>query len=75
MMTKLVKSDEGYLLVFEQSLLDQLQINPNTPLDLKVEGGSLHIVPIRDGDYESLGRKTLNDANQKSGDAARRLAD
>lgn len=49
MTKKLQKRGNSHALVFDKSLMDQLGIGPDTPLQLTVSGGKLVVSPIFSG--------------------------
>jgi hypothetical protein len=48
MIKNLVKHGEGWALPIDQPVLDQLQLDPEAPLELMTDGQTLVVLPARD---------------------------
>ena len=75
MIKKLTKHGNSLALVMERGVLDLLNIDADTPLDISTDGEVLIISPVRD----EKRRKKLEDAvaetDRKYGRALKKLAD
>jgi antitoxin component of MazEF toxin-antitoxin module len=76
MIKKLTRHGNSMALVIEKGVLDLLNIDDTTPLDISTDGKTLTIAPIRDEEkrrrqFEAALEKT----NKKFGRALKRLAD
>ena len=58
---KLQKRGNSHALVIDTTLMDQLGIGPDTPLQLTVTGGSLVVSPV----FSGAGRKKVGEALAK----------
>lgn len=75
MLKKLTRHGNSLALVIDKGVLELLNIDDETPLEISTDGTILLISPVRDEKrrrqfYEALGR-----ANTKYGRALKRLAD
>lgn len=74
MITTLTKHGDRYAIVIDQPLLDQLKINPDTPLEVSSDGHVLTIVPATQAHHAERVRAAINHVNTQHADALRRLA-
>ena len=75
-MTKnLIKHGNSWALVIDRPILDLLQIDPNTPLELSTNGDVLVISPQRDAKRRERFQSALNEINRKYGNTLKRLAE
>lgn len=76
MIKKLTKSGNGYALHIDRSIMDLLEITPETPLKLSTSNGkSLHVEPVREGIRDKDVRAAAQRFKKKYGKAMRRLAE
>ena len=59
MIKTLTKFGDSYALVIDQSILDLLNIHPDTPLAISTDGGKLVVAP--DGENEDIGDEQFKD--------------
>jgi antitoxin MazE len=75
MESKLIAWGDDLALVLDHSILDQLNITLDTPLDVSVEGQRIRIKPI----YKEAGpddiKEALERVNRRYGRALKRLAE
>ncbi len=75
-MTKsLVKHGNSWALVLDKPILELLQIEPGTPLEIVTNGDVLVIHPQRDHDRQKRFQAALGQINRKYGRALKRLAE
>ena len=74
MIKKLTKHGNSLALVIEKGVLDLLNIDDRTPLDISTDGKMLIISPVRDEKRRREFEKALEKTNQKYGRALKRLA-
>jgi len=75
-MTKnLIKHGNSWALVIDRPILDLLQIDPDTPLELSTNGDVLVISPQRDEKRRKRFQSALKKINQRYGNALKRLAE
>lgn len=75
-MTKsLVKHGNSYALVIDKPILEMLDIDADTPLELTTNGDVLLVSPVRDAARQKRLHKALDKINRKYGDDLRRLAE
>lgn len=48
MVTHLVPHGDGLALVIDKSILDELKIDEDTPLEIATDGKKLDVIPVRD---------------------------
>lgn len=74
MIKKLTKHGNSMALVIDKGVLDLLNIDDKTPLDISTDGKILLISPVRDEKRRKLFQAALEKANKKYGRALKRLA-
>jgi antitoxin component of MazEF toxin-antitoxin module len=75
MVKKLTKHGNSLALVIDRAVLDLLNIDSDTPLDISTDGQVLIVAPVRDEAHQKKFRQALEAANQKYGRTLRRLAE
>ena len=75
MIKKLTKHGNSWALIIDKPVLELLQIDPATPLELTSDGETLLITPHRDPDRQAKLEEALNRVNKKYGRTLRRLAE
>lgn len=75
MIKKLTKHGNSMALVIDKGILDLLNINDETPLDISTDGKTLLISPVRDEKRKREFAEALEKTNKKYGRALKRLAD
>jgi antitoxin component of MazEF toxin-antitoxin module len=73
MIKKLSKHGNSLALVIEKGVLDLLNIDEKTPLDITTDGKMLIISPVRDEKRKQQFEAALEKANKKYGRALKRL--
>ncbi|HYP40368.1 MAG TPA: AbrB/MazE/SpoVT family DNA-binding domain-containing protein [Chloroflexia bacterium] len=72
---KLIEWGDDVALVLDRSMLDQLNITLDTPLDVSVEGQGISIMPIyKEASPDDI-KETLERVNRRYGRALKRLAE
>jgi len=74
MIKKLTKHGNSMALVIDKGVLDLLNIDDKTPLDISTDGKMLFISPVRDEKRRKLFQAALEKTNKKYGRALKRLA-
>ena len=74
MIKKLTKHGNSMALVIDKGVLDILNIEDNTPLDISTDGNVLIISPVRDKKRRRQFEAALEKVNKKYGRALKRLA-
>lgn len=74
MMKKLTKHGNSLALIIDRAVLDLLNIDADTPLEISTDGEVLVVSPVRDQNRRARFRKAVESANQRFGGALRRLA-
>jgi antitoxin component of MazEF toxin-antitoxin module len=74
MIKKLTKHGNSMALVIDKGVLDLLNIDDKTPLDISTDGKILLISPVRDEKRRKLFQAALKKTNKKYGRALKRLA-
>lgn len=74
MIKKLTKHGNSLALVIDKGVLDLLNIDDKTPLDISTDGKILLISPVRDEKRKRQFEEALEKVNKKYGRALKRLA-
>jgi antitoxin component of MazEF toxin-antitoxin module len=75
MVKKLTRTGNSLALVLEKSLLEELDITSETPLEVSTDGDVIVISPVRGARRTAKLRKVMNRAHERYGGAFRRLAE
>ncbi len=75
MLKKLTRHGNSLALVIDKGVLDLLNIDDQTPLEISTDGTLLLISPVRDEKRKKQFRKALEKVNNKYGHALKKLAD
>lgn len=75
MIKKLTRHGNSMALVIDRGVLDLLNIDKDTPLEITTDGSVLVVSPIRDEARALRFREALNKTNRRYGRALKRLAD
>jgi len=75
MIKRLTKHGNSLALVIDRSVLDLLEIDPDTPLSVTTDGKCLIVFPVRDPKRQKAFRTALAEVNRRYGRALKRLAD
>jgi antitoxin MazE len=75
MIKKLTRHGNSLALVIERPILDLLDIDPDTPLEIVTDGKVLMITPVRDKKRRRQFEQALGRANRKYGRMLKRLAE
>ncbi len=74
MIKKLTRHGNSLALVIDKGVLDILNINDRTPLEISTDGTILLISPVRDEKRKRQFQEAVEKANTKYGRALKRLA-
>ena len=75
MVKKLTKHGNSLALIIDRAVLDLLEINDDTPLDITTNGQVLVVTPVRDEARREKFNNALRSANRKYGRALKHLAE
>lgn len=75
MIKKLAKHGNSLALVVDRAVLELLNIDADTPLEISTDGQVLIVTPVRDAKRRKKFQKALDSANRKYGRALKRLAE
>jgi len=75
MQKKLSKHGNSLALVVDRAILDLLNIDENTPLDISTDGQSLLVSPAATPKRRKRFEQALADTNKRYGRALKRLAE
>jgi antitoxin MazE len=75
MLKKLSRHGNSLALVIDKGVLELLNIDDQTPLEISTDGASLLISPVRDEIRRQQFQEAVGKANVKYGHALKRLAD
>ena len=74
MIKKLTKHGNSLALVIDKGVLDLLDIDDKTPLDISTDGKMLIISPVRDEKRRKQFEEAIEKVNRKYGRALKKLA-
>ena len=75
MIKKLTRHGNSLALVIDKGVLELLNINDQTPLEISTDGTILLVSPVRDEERKLKFQEALGKTNDKYGRALKRLAD
>ena len=75
MVKKLTRHGNSMALVLDKPVLELLQIDANTSLEIVTDGTALVVTPIRDAKHTAKFRKALEAVNRRYGNMLKKLAD
>lgn len=75
MLKKLTRHGNSLALVIDKGVLELLNIDDQTPLEISTDGTILMISPVRDEERKLQFQNALEKTNAKYGRALKRLAD
>jgi len=75
MIKKLTKHGNSLALVIDRGVLDLLEIDPETPLNIKTDGKCLIVTPVQVVARRKKFRAALNETNRRYGKALKKLAE
>ncbi len=75
MLKKLTKHGNSLALVIDRPVLELLNIDSDTPLDISTDGKNLLISPVKDPERNERFLAALEEGNQKYAKALKRLAE
>ena len=75
MIRKLTRHGDDWALVIDQPVLEQLQIDHETPLEVTTEGQSLIVTRAVGADRQAQFEAAIQNTNERFGGALKRLAE
>ena len=75
MIRQLTKHENSWAVVIDQPMIDLLNIEPETPLEITTDGKVLTITPMTEPITQSEFEAALAETNRKFGNALRKLAE
>ena len=75
MIKKLTKHGNSLALVIDRGELDLLEIDAETPLNIKTDGKCLIVTPVHDAARQKKFRSALVKVNRQYGSALKKLAE
>ena len=75
MIKRLTKHGNSMALVIDRGVLNLLEIDADTPLNITTDGKCLVVSPVRDLARQKKFRAALEEGNRRYGKALKRLAD
>lgn len=75
MIKKLTKHGNSLALVIDRGVLDLLEIDAETPLNIKTDGKCLIVTPVHDAARQKKFRSVLAKVNRQYGSALKKLAE
>ena len=73
--TTLIKHGDSYALVIDKTILDAMQIDADTPLEVTMSGDVLQVSAKRSGARQEQLQKVLDKVNARHGKDLKRLAE
>jgi antitoxin MazE len=74
MIKKLTRHGNSLAIVLDKGVIDLLNIDTETPLEISTDGSSLLITPVRDEKRRQQFQAALDKTNARYGSALKRLA-
>lgn len=74
MIKKLTRHGNSLALVIDRGVLDLLEIDAETPLNIRTDGKCLIVTPERDAARQKKFREALEEGNRRYGKMLKRLA-
>lgn len=74
MIKKLVQHGNSAALIIDKPILELLNMDVDTPVEVSTDGRTLTISPVRDQEAATAFRAALDKVNRKHGRTLRRLA-
>ena len=75
MIKKLTKSGNSLALVIDKPLLEALELDADTPLEVSTDGEVIVVTPVRDRKRTSRLKEVVAEAHERYGGVFRRLAE
>lgn len=75
MIGQLTRHENSWAVVIAQPMIDQLNIEPDTPLEITTDGKVLTITPVSSSISRDEFEASLAKTNRKFGNALRKLAE
>jgi antitoxin component of MazEF toxin-antitoxin module len=75
MTNKLVRHGEGFALIIDQQILDKLEIDADTPLDISTTGQTLIVTPHRNDNRKATLEAAIEEMDREYGSVFKRLAE
>ena len=75
MIKTLTRHGNSCALIIDKPILELLQIEPDTPIEIRTDGDVLVLAPQRDPDRQAKFEEALEDTNKTFGRALRNLAE
>jgi antitoxin component of MazEF toxin-antitoxin module len=75
MVKKLTKSGNSLALVIEKPLLEALEIDADTPLEVSTDGEVIVVAPVRDKRRTAKLKAAVKEAHERYGGVFKRLAE
>jgi len=74
MIKNLTRHGNSMALVIDKPVMELLNIEPDTPLEISTDGEVLIVAPVRDAKRKRKFQESLKSANRKYGRALKKLA-
>jgi len=75
MIKKLSRRGDELVLVLDRELLDQLQFDENTALEITTDGRELVVAPVDDHQYRERFARAMDSVNKRYAGTFKRLAE
>ena len=75
MVTNLTRHGEGYALVIDEALLEQIRATPDTSFEVISDGCSLVLTPIRSPQEQEKFDRAVEDVHHRFAGAMKKLAE
>jgi hypothetical protein len=72
---KLVRHGDGFALIIDQEILDKLEIDAETPLDISTTDQTLVVTPRRNDNRKAAFEATIEEMDREYGPVFKRLAE
>lgn len=75
MIKHLTKHGNSYALVIDRAVMELINIEPETPLNITTDGEALIVAPIRDAKRKKAFEQALAEGNKRYGRMLKKLAE
>lgn len=75
MIHKLVRHGDGFALIIDQQILDKLEIDADTPLDISTTDQALVVTPRRNDNRKAALETAIDEMDRDYGSVFKRLAE
>jgi len=75
MIKQLTRTGNSYALVLDRAILELINVQPDTPLDISIDGRRLIITPVTEAERRKKFKDALEWTNRRHGKTLKRLSE